>query len=289
MTSIINKAYILGTFAGHVQECCRKNDDFGPSFNNEKIVQSFEGMGTPELQWAFFRGFVDVSAVLAPEAPYCRLYCSNKKLQNAFSELHKDIPRRSSGEYQSWTGTNAIDFLGKVYEGRQEEQENDVKYKTYLQWLLNPTKHVRHSHLPCCEVYKTDEQALIPAKNKESDVGYDLTVIKVAKKLSDKVSLYDTGIKISVDNGYYAEVVPRSSLSKSGYMLANSVGIIDRSYLGNILIALVKVDENAPEIELPFRCCQIIFRPQIYMDIKEVDAPFGETARGEGGFGSTGS
>lgn len=60
--------------------------------------------------------------------------------------------------------------------------------------------------------------------------------------------LYDTGIKINVKYGYYAEVVPRSSLSKSGYMLANSIGIIDNSYRNNIFVALTKINPDAPDI-----------------------------------------
>jgi deoxyuridine 5'-triphosphate nucleotidohydrolase len=288
MSNNIHKAYVLGNFAGYVQECANKNEDFSHSFNNEKIVSSFQQMGTPELKWAFFRGFVDVSSVLSYDTPTCILICTNKKLKEVFDELHNDIPHKlSSRGHQTWTGTNAIDFLGNVFKGRQEENEKSSRYNIYLQWLKNSTKNMQ-SNLPRCEVFKTDDNAIVPSKSKESDVGYDLTVIKVAKKLSDKVTLYDTGIKISVDNGYYAEVVPRSSLSKSGYMLANSIGIIDRSYLGNILVALVKVDDSVPDIELPFRCCQLIFRPQIFVDVKEVDIPFEETTRGEGGFGSTG-
>lgn len=175
-------------------------------------------------------------------------------------------------------GTNCIDFLSKVYE-IQNKYRVERKYETFCQWL---------SWLPECFVYKTDVNAVLPSKHKGSDVGYDLTVIKEAKKLGNLVTLYDTGIKIKVQNGYYGEVVPRSSLSKSGYMLANCVGIIDPSYNGNIFIALIKIDENAPDIELPFRCCQLIIRPQVHADIIEVAEDFEETARQGGGFGSSG-
>ena len=139
-------------------------------------------------------------------------------------------------------------------------------------------------------MFKTDKDAIIPFKSKQSDVGYDLTLIKVFKKINNKTSLYDTGIKIRVNHGLYAEIVPRSSIYKTGYFMANSLGIIDPNYNGNLLVALSKLDDSAPDLELPIRCCQLIFKEQIHMDIIEVSdlKQLGETTRGEGGFGSTG-
>ena len=119
-------------------------------------------------------------------------------------------------------------------------------------------------------------------------MGYDLTIIKEVKKLNENTTLYDTGLKISVAYGYYTEIVPRSSLSKSGYVLSNSVGIIEKSYNGNLYVSLTKVDKDSKNIELPFRCCQLIFKQQIYMNIIEiVDDLNEETTRNDGGFGST--
>ena len=136
---------------------------------------------------------------------------------------------------------------------------------------------------------KTDDMAVLPSKVRQSDVGYDLTVIKEHKKFNSRTTLYDTGLKISVKNGFYAEIVPRSSLSKSGYMLANSVAIIDPDYTGNLYIALVKVCDDAEDITLPFRCCQLIFRPHIQANIIEVTDKLTETDRGEKAFGSSGT
>jgi len=143
-----------------------------------------------------------------------------------------------------------------------------------------------YTDFPICRVIKTDEDAIIPGKTNESDVGYDLTIIKKVKDLTSNVALYDTGIKMILPNKFYGEIVPRSSLSKSGYMLANNVGIIDRSYTGNLYIALAKINFEMPDIVLPFRCCQLILRHQYYMKIEETSEQT-ETTRGQGGFGST--
>jgi deoxyuridine 5'-triphosphate nucleotidohydrolase len=172
------------------------------------------------------------------------------------------------------SGCNATDFLGFIY---SNNIKNSFKVCNYN--LL----------LPQVAVFKTDENAIIPFKTNASDVGYDLTIIKKIKDFNSKTCLYDTCIKIQVDFGYYAEIVPRSSLSKSGYMLANSIGIIDNSYRGNLMIALTKIADDAPELELPFKCCQLIIKKQVYTCLNEIEdeEEFNNTRRGEGGFGST--
>lgn len=141
---------------------------------------------------------------------------------------------------------------------------------------------------PNIKVFKTDENAVIPKKAFQEDAGYDLTIIKKIKDFNSRTSLYDTGIKIEIDEGYYTEIVPRSSISKSGYILANNIGIIDNHYRGNLMIALTKIADDAPEIELPFKCCQLIVREQILSNLIEINENnLSETKRNEGGFGST--
>jgi len=135
---------------------------------------------------------------------------------------------------------------------------------------------------------RVDKSAIIPYKNNISDVGYDITVIKEHKILNNNTILYDTGIKLYPSVGYYTEIVPRSSLSKSGYILSNSIGIIENTYSGNLYIALTKIEEDAPDIKLPFRCAQLIFKKQLIINIQEITCPPSEgTTRGSGGFGST--
>ena len=108
--------------------------------------------------------------------------------------------------------------------------------------------------------------------------------------MGEKTTLYDTGIRVIPSHGYYLKIFPRSSLSKSGYLLANSVGIIDPNYLGTLKIALTKTDDSKPDIELPFRCCQLIMDKKIEFNtvIVEDEEEFEITERGEGGFGSSG-
>jgi deoxyuridine 5'-triphosphate nucleotidohydrolase len=138
-----------------------------------------------------------------------------------------------------------------------------------------------------CNIRVVDDNAIVPNKVRLSDVGYDLTIINKHKQLNSTTALYDTGIQIQVPFGYYTEIVPRSSLSKSGYMLSNSMGIIDNSYTGNLYVALTKVAPEVPEIEFPFKCCQLILKNQHFMNINVQYDELESTHRKDGGFGST--
>lgn len=129
--------------------------------------------------------------------------------------------------------------------------------------------------------------AFIPRRANSTDIGLDLVAIKEHKVLSSGVVLFDTGIAVTPPEGYYIEIVPRSSMSKSGWFLANSIGICDPSYTGNLLIALARVDNNASVPELPFCLCQMVLRKAEYAEMEEV-AGLEDTERGNGGFGSTG-
>lgn len=142
-------------------------------------------------------------------------------------------------------------------------------------------------------VILTDPLAVIPRKTIASDAGFDLTLISLVRKTGD-LYLYDTGVCVCPPPGFYFDMVPRSSIIKSGYMLANSVGIIDPSYRGSIKVPLVKINPDAADLDLPVRIVQLIPRRVHYMCVDEVTCPdviddSVNTQRGAAGFGSTGS
>jgi dUTPase len=82
-----------------------------------------------------------------------------------------------------------------------------------------------------CNFVMVDPLAIIPTKAHDSDVGYYLSILKKKQDLNETTALYHTGLKATiVENEFYLEIVPRSSLSKSGYIMSNSFGIIDQDY-----------------------------------------------------------
>jgi dUTP pyrophosphatase len=188
--------------------------------------------------------------------------------------------------YIELTDYNAFDFLTKIYDNSDARYRNTHYYNNYIEWATFGL----HNTLPNCKFYKAEECAIIPKKERSSDVGYDLTIIKKVKNIGSKTSLYDTGIIVAPDFGYYTKIVPRSSIIKSGYMLTNSMGIIDGTYRGRLMICLTKIDDSMPDLELPFRCCQLILDRFLHYTLEEVDSEenLGNTNRGTGGFGSTG-
>ena len=136
--------------------------------------------------------------------------------------------------------------------------------------------------MDCIQILKVDDEAILPSKMYPEDIGYDITAIKIYKKISEDIIIYDTGIKIKSPNGFYTEIIPQSSITKSGWMLANSVGIIDHNYNDNLYIILIRINKDSPEIELPFCKCQLVTRKIEYLNIIEVKEFDEKTNRGFG-------
>lgn len=143
---------------------------------------------------------------------------------------------------------------------------------------------------PKLKVY-CEPGAILPSRAHASDSGYDLTIIAEHSRLPNGVILYKTGLRLVPGPGYYTEIVARSSLMKFGYMLANSVGIIDNEYRGELLVALVAFNPRAEPLTLPLRAAQLIPRKIAQVELVDATAEgqeLPESERGSGGFGSTG-
>ena len=138
------------------------------------------------------------------------------------------------------------------------------------------------------KVVRRHPDAIMPSRANTTDIGLDLVAINRHKTFPNGVVLYDTGLAVSPPPGYYIEIVPRSSISKTGWILANSIGTIDPSYTGNLFIALARIAGGAEEPKLPFCVCQLVLRKAEYADVQEV-SDLKDTERGNGGFGSTGA
>ena len=133
--------------------------------------------------------------------------------------------------------------------------------------------------------------AVFPTKTHSNDIGYDITILEEVERYSVNTAMYDTGLSIvPYNSSMYMELVPRSSFAKTGYVMTNSVGIIDPDYTGTLRVILTKVDPDLPDITLPLKGFQVIARlaqrPSLYPVLDESDIR--ATKRGKGGFGSTG-
>lgn len=101
-------------------------------------------------------------------------------------------------------------------------------------------------------------------------------------------ALIPTGFKMALPTGFEAQVRPRSGLAlKKGITLPNSPGTIDADYRGEVGIILLNTGEETFIIGRGDRIAQMVIAPVLQASWREV-ASLDETARGEGGFGSTG-
>jgi dUTP pyrophosphatase len=210
----------------------------------------------------------------------CNITCYNKENLEIFAKFF-GIPYKEMKLFNLsqivYSGVNVLDLLGIIYSNVSIVSKSK-QYTEFIKLLKNEK--------PSVKVLRIDDLAIVPTKANFSDVGHDVTIIGVHKKINSKTSMYKTGIKLDIPVGYYVEIVPRSSIIKSGYMLANSIGIIDCSYKGELFVALTKIDDESPDITFPFKCVQLITRKQVFSDMVE-SYDIESSKRDNGGFGSS--
>lgn len=233
---------------------------------------------------AFVRGaFSAVAVADADERGEPRIVLKDRNAP--FQSYIRSVLGLPEPEEGSWRGLAALDALGRVLKDAPLALPSFAQ--TFEQWCVQIAYLT--SLAPRDQkmlVRLVHPQARIPQKEHVSDSGYDLTLL-YEKQRFGRTILYGTGVIVEPPFGWYFDVVPRSSIIKRGYILANSVGVIDRSYRGEIFVPLIKVDEAASELELPARVAQLIPRPIVHFHV-EAKRALSDTRRGAGGFGSTG-
>lgn len=132
-----------------------------------------------------------------------------------------------------------------------------------------------------------NEYAQLPTRGSKDAAGLDLYCpfhIKVPADSQKKIPL---GIAVEIPKGHMGLLVPRSSMSKTPLRCANSVGIIDADYRGELSIAYENVSCSDYTIFRGDRIAQLVIVPIAIVDVEEVNS-LSETERGIGGYGSTG-
>jgi len=125
--------------------------------------------------------------------------------------------------------------------------------------------------------------AKIPCYAKVGDAGMDVTA--VSKNETDKFIEYGTGLSFEVPEGYVLLAFPRSSVSNTDLIMANSVGVLDSGYRGELKLRFRKNGEH--DYGISERVGQIIILPYPIIEFEEVDE-LCDSERGDGGFGSSG-
>ena len=160
----------------------------------------------------------------------------------------------------------------------------------------------------CLELYVTDQgtpyyPTVGTVETPSSDnAGYDLKVV-VDQAYTPNATLVPLGVKARllkydpIDEHPYTSFIlsdshfslePRSSIYKSGFMMANSRGIIDKSYRGELMAPMISVGTQQKSLEAGTRLFQIIAPDMGHIAEVKYVSSLPETQRGAGGFGSTG-
>ena len=132
-----------------------------------------------------------------------------------------------------------------------------------------------------------NEYAQLPTRGSKDAAGLDLYCpfhIKVPADSQKKIPL---GLAVEIPKGYMGLLVPRSSMSKTPLRCANSVGVIDADYRGELSIEFENISCKDYEISRGDRIAQLIITPYLNVDVEEAQT-LSETERGDGGYGSTG-
>jgi len=307
-------SYNLLTSIANWSQCgpviSKKNKDIcGLTFNSTQIasdVITHLGLGShgkkcfgikfpllsPELTLSFVAGFFDGDGCVTQDKefynyPRCSFASGSLEFLESLQAFLGVSSSLSKGAccHLEYAGSNALDILGRIYSNTSFKLERKYTlFRRLAAWLPSFGPGTTLATFKCV---RTSSEAKIPSKTNISDSGYDITIISKLKTVGD-VEFFDTGIKIQPTPGWWLALVPRSSISKTGYILANNLGVIDQSYTGNIIVALRKVDKLAPDLELPLKIAQIVPMPASHFEIEEVDS-LEVTNRGTGGFGSTGN
>jgi dUTP pyrophosphatase len=138
-------------------------------------------------------------------------------------------------------------------------------------------------------VRRLREEAKLPSRAHDGDAGLDLYAAVSATIDPGERATVATGIAIEVPAGHAGLVLPRSGLAaRHGIALVNAPGLIDAGYRGEIKVLLLNTDRTEPfEISVGDRIAQLVLTPVTEADTVEV-AELAGSARGEGGFGSSG-
>jgi len=138
------------------------------------------------------------------------------------------------------------------------------------------------------KVKKLTDSAIAPNHSHPGDAGLDLYSAESVVLQPRAIGLIKTGIAIELPKGTEAQVRPRSGLAlKNGLTVLNSPGTIDEGYRGEVGVILINHSEQPFVVNSGMKIAQLVIKPVFSVEVLEV-AELSNTARGAGGFGSTG-
>lgn len=140
------------------------------------------------------------------------------------------------------------------------------------------------------KIKKIHPEAVVPKHALPGDAGLDLTTTNLQIVLAENKIIYSTGLAVEIPEGHVGLLFPRSSIHKKSLSLANSVGVIDSGYRGEVKVVfrLTNGTDVLNLYQIGDRVAQLVVMPYPQVNIEEV-SELTNTVRGENGYGSTGN
>jgi dUTP pyrophosphatase len=138
-------------------------------------------------------------------------------------------------------------------------------------------------------IAKLKDEARVPTRAHDGDAGLDLYASEAAHLGPGERWSVGTGVAVEIPEGHAGLVLPRSGLARDhGIALVNSPGLIDAGYRGEVRVLLLNTDPAETfKIEPGDRIAQLVIAPIALAEPVEVES-LSDSARGDGGFGSSG-
>ncbi len=139
-------------------------------------------------------------------------------------------------------------------------------------------------------IQKLDPRATIPSYAHPGDAGLDLSSCETVEIAPGSTAMVRTGVAIALPPGTEGQVRPRSGLAaRHAVTVLNAPGTIDEGYRGEVRVILINHGLEIFRVEPGMRIAQLVVAPVLRVETVSVDSLDNATARGSGGFGSTGA
>lgn len=196
----------------------------------------------------------------------CTIHCAIARVPDL-----RQTDREFSDMFDSIHGA----YLSYARNNDAEEEEEEVRLDSKTNHKMEIKFKLLHP------------DAVAPEKAHPTDAGFDLVATSVSEDHIRGIVSYGTGLAVEIPEGYVGLLFPRSSVYKVQLQLANSVGVIDSGYRGEIVFKYRVVQPHIRRFSPGERVGQLLIFPVPEIAFKQAET-LEETERGEGGFGSTG-
>lgn len=191
----------------------------------------------------------------------------------------------------------AVDYIQRGKKSCEDAAENLLNHEPALSYYRGKAKAFSEvlSFLELIDkmkvrIKKLNDNAVLPTKAHATDAGFDLYCTSTEVNWGTRKLTCHTGLAFEIPDGYVGLIFPRSSVSNKPLMMANSVGVIDSGYRGEVTAKFNITGMNeiyANNYQVGDKIAQMIIIPYPEIEFEEVES-LSDSDRGTGGYGSTG-